>query len=211
MSVAVSLSAPRACSGDQYSGVPSNMPWVVTLVVERAIRARPKSETTTRPVARSIRTLPGREVAVDDPARMRVGERGRDRQRDLGSLGPAEDAVSRDVAEVRSLDELHHEKRGLAVLAVVVEPDDVLVLEGREDACLARESTAKLEILGNPGVEQLDRDVTAQAPVAGAPDRAHATLTDASTQLVAAGDEVGHTRESARVMARLRREPHSGL
>ena len=59
MSVAVSLSAPRACSGDQYSGVPSNMPWVVTLVVERAIRARPKSETTTRPVARSIRTLPG--------------------------------------------------------------------------------------------------------------------------------------------------------
>ena len=51
--------APRACSGDQYSGVPSSMPWVVTLVDERASRASPKSETTTRPVALSIRTLPG--------------------------------------------------------------------------------------------------------------------------------------------------------
>ena len=71
--------APRACSGDQYSGVPSNMPWVVTLVDERAIRARPKSETTTRPVALSISTLPGREIAVDDPARVCIGEGGRDR------------------------------------------------------------------------------------------------------------------------------------
>ena len=59
MSVAVSLSRPRACSGDQYSGVPSSMPLVVTLVDERASRASPKSETTTRPVALSIRTLPG--------------------------------------------------------------------------------------------------------------------------------------------------------
>ena len=132
---------------------------------------------------------------MHDPARMRVGERGRDRQRDLGGRGPGEHAVSGDVAEIRSLDELHHEKRGLAVLAVVVEPDDVLVLEGREDARLARESTAKLEIVGNPRVEQLDRHVTAQAPVAGAPDRAHATLADASAKLVAAGDEVGHVRE----------------
>ena len=69
------------------------------------------------------------------------------------------------------------------------------MLEGREDTRLACESTAKLEIVGNPRVEQLDRDVTAQAPVAGAPDRAHATLTDASAKLVAAGDEVGHVRE----------------
>ena len=66
------------------------------------------------------------------------------------------------------------------------------MLEGREDARLACESTAKLEIVGNPRVEELDRDVTAQAPVAGAPDRAHPTLTDASAKLVAAGDEVGH-------------------
>ena len=132
---------------------------------------------------------------MDDPARMRVGERGRDRQRDLGGLRPGERAVARDVAEVRPLDELHHEKRGLAVLAVVVEADDVLVLEGREDARLACEPTPKLEILGDPRVEELDRDITAQAPVAGAPDGAHATFADASTKLVAAGDEVGHVRE----------------
>ena len=66
------------------------------------------------------------------------------------------------------------------------------MLEGSENTRLARESTAQLEIVGNPRVEQLDRDVTAQAPVAGAPDGAHATFADASTKLVAAGDEVGH-------------------
>ena len=59
MSVALPLSRPRACSGDQYSGVPSSIPCVVTLVEERASLASPKSETTTRPLARSIRTLAG--------------------------------------------------------------------------------------------------------------------------------------------------------
>ena len=210
MSVAVSLSRPRACSGDQYSGVPSSIPWVVTLVEERAIRASPKSETTTRPVALSISTLPGREVAVDDPAGVRVGERRRDRAGDLGSLLPAEGPAARDLAEARSLDELHHEKRRLAVLAVVVEAHDVLVLERGENARLARETPPELGILGDPGVEQLDRDVAPQAAVMGAPDGSHASLADASTQLVAAGDEVGHTRESARFQGELRREP-SGL
>ena len=60
-------------------------------------------------------------------------------------------------------------------------------------------------ILGDPGVQQLDRDVAAQAPVACAPDRSHAAFADAGTQLVAAGDEVGHTRGSARVRATVRR------
>ena len=69
------------------------------------------------------------------------------------------------------------------------------MLERSENPRLAREPAAELEILGNPRVEQLDRDVTTQAPVAGAPDRAHATLADASAKLVAAGDEVGHVRE----------------
>ncbi len=137
----------------------------------------------------------GSEVAMHDPARMGVGERGRNRERDLGSLRPAEHAVACDVAEVRSLDELHHEKRCLTVLAVVVEAHDVLVLEGSENPRLACESTPKLEIFGDPRVEQLDRDVTAQAPVAGAPDRAHPTFADASAKLVAAGDEVGHMCE----------------
>ena len=82
--------------------------------------------------------------------------------------------------EVRPVDELHHEERRLAVLAVVVEAHDVLVHERRQHARLAREPAPELEILGDPGVEQLDRDVAAQAAVASAPDRAHAPLADAS-------------------------------
>ena len=132
---------------------------------------------------------------MNDPAGMGIGKRRRNRERDLGSLRPAEHAIACNVAEIRSLDELHHEKRGLTVLAVVVEAHNVLVLEGSENPRLACESTSKLEIFGNPRVEQLDRDVTAQAPVAGAPDRAHPTFADAGAKLVAAGDDVRHTCE----------------
>jgi hypothetical protein len=71
------------------------------------------------------------------------------------------------------------------------------VLERSENPRLAREPAAELEIFGNPGVEQLDRNVAAQAAVSRPPDRAHPTFTDASAELVAAGDEVGHVREDA--------------
>ena len=77
----------------------------------------------------------------------------------------------------------------------------MLVLERSEHACLAREAAPQLGVLGDPGVEQLDGDVSAQAAVVGAPDGSHAPLADASTQLVAAGNEVGHAREGARFMA----------
>ena len=201
MSVALPLSRPRACSGDQYSGVPSSIPCVVTLVEERASRASPKSETTTRPLARSIRTLAGVRSRWTIPLRVRVSERVCDRPGELADAIPGEHATADDLGEARSLDQLHDEERRLAVLAVVVEADDVLVLERSENACLAREPTPQLRVLGDPGVKHLDRDIAPQTAVIGAPDGAHAALADASTQLVAAGEKVGHTRENARFMA----------
>ena len=59
MSVAPSVSRPSACSGDQYSGVPSRTPIVVAEPPARAIRARPKSVVTTRPLSRSMRMFDG--------------------------------------------------------------------------------------------------------------------------------------------------------
>ena len=192
MSVAVSLSAPRACSGDQYSGVPSSIPWVVTLVDERAMRARPKSETTTRPVALSISTFPGVRSRWTIPRAWAYASADAIGRAISDACAQPSRPVPRHIREIRPVDELHDEKRRLAVLAVVVEAHDVLVHERRQDAGLAREPAPELEILGDPRVEQLDGDVAAQAAVVGPPDRAHAPLADASLELVAAGDEVGH-------------------
>ena len=73
----------------------------------------------------------------------------------------------------------------------------MLVLERRQHAGLAREAAPELGILGDPGVEQLDRDIAAETAVPGAPDGAHAPLADAASQLVAACDEVVHAGRGA--------------
>ena len=138
---------------------------------------------------------------MDDPAGVRVRERRRDRHRDLDDLRPGEAALARDLGEVRALDELHHEERRLAVLAVVVEADDVLVLERGQNARLTRESPSQLLVLGDPRVQELDRDIAPETAVARPPDRAHAALADARTQLVPAGDQLVHRlrAEGARI------------
>ena len=74
----------------------------------------------------------------------------------------------------------------------------MLVLEGSEHLRLARESATQLDVVRDPGVQQLDRDIALQVPVVGAPDGSHAALADAGTKLVAAGEKVGHPCEIAR-------------
>ena len=61
MSAGAADSRPSACSGDQYSGVPRSAPIAVTGSEPelRAIRARPKSVVTTRPLLRSIKMFAG--------------------------------------------------------------------------------------------------------------------------------------------------------
>ena len=87
----------------------------------------------------------------------------------------------------------------------------MLVHERRQHPGLAREPAPELEILGDPRVQQLHGHVAAQAAVARAPDRAHAPLTDASLELVAAGDEVGHVRECGHVRDVVRRAPRGKM
>ena len=58
-SEAVPVSRPSACSGDQYSGVPTNVPAAVSEPPPRATRASPKSVVTTRADSCSTRMLAG--------------------------------------------------------------------------------------------------------------------------------------------------------
>ena len=99
------------------------------------------------------------EVAMDDSTRVRVGERGGDRRAEPSRLVPAERATADDRVEAVALDELEDEHRLPAVLEDVVEPDDVRVLEPGECRSLALEARAELLVVGDPGVQHLERDI----------------------------------------------------
>ena len=135
---------------------------------------------------------------MDDAARVRVRERRGDRSRELGDLVPGPLAAAGHIPETRPVDVLHDEERCLAILAVVVEPDDVLMLERSENLGFAGEPAAQFGVLGDPRVKQLDGNIALQVPVIRTPDCPHAALGNAGTELVAAGEKVGHTREIAR-------------
>ena len=132
-SEAVPVSRPSACSGDQYSGVPINVPAAVSEPPLRATRASPKSVVTTRPVSLLDQDVRRGQIAMHDTLRVRVGERLRDRRRIPRSLADIErQARERRVGQIAAVDVLHHEKRLLPVVHVVVHPDDVFVREPGE-------------------------------------------------------------------------------
>ena len=131
----------------------------------------------------------GCQVTMDDAAGVRVGERGRDRRAVPARLVPAERAAANHRVEADAVDELHDEHGLAAFLEHVVEADDVRVLEPRERGGLALEPLAKLGIVRDPGVEDLERHVPAEALVAGAPHDAHSSLAELIDQPVAVSDD----------------------
>ena len=110
---------------------------------------------------------------MDDAAGVRVRERRRDGGAELPRLVPRPRPAGETRVERLALDELHDEHRLAAVLEDVVEAHDVRVLEPRQRRRLALEPLTELGIVGDPGVEDLDRDDAAETQVAGAPDDAH--------------------------------------
>ena len=127
---------------------------------------------------------------MDDTARVSVGERGGDRRAVPPRLVPVERPTADDGVQRVALDELHHEHRLAVVLEHVVEPDDVRVLEARERRRLALEALAQLGVVGDPRVQDLERDVTAQPLVAYPPDDAHASPPDLLAEAIPVGEDV---------------------
>ena len=126
---------------------------------------------------------------MDDTTGMRVGERGRDRRAVPARLVPVERAAANHGVEADAVDELHDEHRLTAFLEHVVEADDVRVLQPCERRRLALEPLPQLGIVRDPGVEDLERHVPAEALVAGAPHDAHSTLAELIDQPVAGSDD----------------------
>src|SRR5262245_13782252 len=101
------------------------------------------------------------DVAVDDALRVSGGEAAGHLDREAQELVRGKDgARAEDLAEVRALDELHHEEHGAAVRAAVVHLDDVRVVEAREQLALLEEARLRVLLarIARPG-EHLEGDL----------------------------------------------------
>ena len=141
--------------------------------------------------------VPGLHVAVDDPLGVGRGERPGHRGRDPRRLAWRERAIgAQDRRKVLTVDELHDDERAVRVLAVVVDPDDVGMRQGRRRAGLEPEARREIRVAQVLGTEQLDGDVAAQLGVGGAVDGRHAALAEQLDQPVAAAQHRSDLRQN---------------
>ena len=137
----------------------------------------------------------GLDVAVQDPACVRVLERGRDVAADAGGLRNGKVRVLvEDRAKAAAFEQLEHHERHV-VLAPVVDGDDVRMVQRRRDLSFGAEAAQERGVLGERGVQDLDRDATAEAGVLGEVHPTARAGPDGRMQEIAAREDT--TREVA--------------
>ena len=123
-----------------------------------------------------------------------VAVRERERRRDLGSdvgraLGVERALGAHQVAQRATFDVLHDDEVRAAVLAPVVDGDDVRVVEVGGGLRLAPEPLDERRLARVLGVQRLQRDGPVEQLVAGEEDLGHAALRDLPLDLVAIGED----------------------
>jgi hypothetical protein len=125
------------------------------------------------------------QVAMDDA--VAVGEAGplehlaNQPDRLLGGEAGVDQLLQRAALQV-----LHGDVIGAVDLAAVEDGDDVGVLEARSRLGLAAEALDELAVLGEAGVQHLERDLALQVRVVGQPDIGHPAGADLAQHPVAA-------------------------
>ena len=164
---------------------------------EAPARAIPKSVTLAWSVVVDDHVV-GFEIAVDDA--VAVGEaRGlEDLDRDVDRAQLVDRRLAPDQLLERATREvLHRDVVGVVVGAAVVDADDVRVLEAGGCLRLAPEPLDEARVLGEPAVEELQRDVAAELLVLRQEHVGHAARAEPRDDLVTpvdqrAGGELGH-------------------
>ena len=129
----------------------------------------------------------GLDVAVDHVARVAVLERIGDLDGDVENFTEAERSAPEDAAQVRPLDDRHHEKERAVVAADVVDRDDPGMVHLSDDLRLALESLFDLgREFGR--CEDLHGDVAIQHRIAGPIDDSHAAAAELGRDLVAVAE-----------------------
>ena len=116
----------------------------------------------------------GFDVAMDDPAKMRVGEGLGDLLRDARRAPGREGAVAPyGVRQGFPIDEVHHQVGAAALLAGIVDGHDVRVLKAGGGHHFQTKALPGLARAGDAGEEDLERHVAAQGRMVGPVDGAH--------------------------------------
>jgi hypothetical protein len=136
------------------------------------------------------------DVPVDEPPGVGVGQSGRHLAANRGGLGGCEALPTvEEAAQAPALQELEHHERGV-VLAPVVDVDDARMMERRGQLRLGAEAPQEPGVVGQGGVEDLDRHPAAQADVPGGIHPPGGAGADGGDEAVTAGQDpagqVGH-------------------
>ena len=124
------------------------------------------------------------DVPVDDAARVRGGERSRDRRADVDDPRRVERLPKHEPLQIHPVEQFHHDERTLSVLANLEDRADVRMLQLRDDLRLAPEPTHGVRISGGFVRQQFDGDVPWPCQVLGLVDHAHAAAPDGLDQPV---------------------------
>ena len=165
-------------------------------------RAMPKSATFTCPAA-VIRMLPGFTSRWTTPLRWAKPRAAATSAAIAGGGVRRRQALAaEDVGQARAVDVLHDDVVGAALLAPVVDTDDVGVVEVGGGLCLPPEALDERRVAGELREQHLDRDRPVEQQVAGEEDLGHAPPRDPALDLVAAVEDerflYGHPRFSVR-------------
>ena len=128
----------------------------------------------------------GLDVAVDDALVVRGGEALRHPRRVLGGLAHADRPLAQPRAHRLALEHLRHHEEPIALLAGVVDRDDVGVRERRHRLRLGLEAGERVGVIGEVLGQHLDRHVALEAGVAGAVDLPHPAGAERRDDLVRA-------------------------
>jgi hypothetical protein len=139
---------------------------------------------------------------VEDPSRVGCGQTARDVYGHVEGASERHAAASEPLPQRLALDELEHHIRHVALAADVVHGNDRRVRDGTRRPRLLLEEAQPLRVSGGLEVEDLHRDLSAEALVAGAEDLRHAAHPEGREQLVGAEP---CPQEGRRFWRRLRR------
>ena len=169
--------SPASCSGEAYGAVGDD-----------SYPSAPTAHTEVRQVGVAVavdQDVLRLHVAVDDAVAMgrpqRAGDLGEHRRGAIGRQRPA----GEHVGEAAGVDQAHHQVRGTGLAPVVVQRDDVRVLEPGDELGLGLEPADERRIVGELGLDHLDRHLTPDDRLVGPEHRAERASSDLLAQLVA--------------------------
>jgi hypothetical protein len=176
-----------------YAGVPSVTPISVSVAPSAVSRVGPPRDAEVREQRLSLgqEHVLGLEVAVDDPARVRVVERVGQLTHQTRGLGRVEGAVAVEPRAQRlARHERHDEVEQPGGLTRVEERQDVRVLQPCDEPDLAQEAVSA-EGGRELREEHLDRHLALVSPVARQEDARHPAAPHFTGELVSVGEGAG--------------------